>query len=221
MSPASAVDWPGLDFCTTCLAPRGVPCRSLRDAAVTVARPHPGRLGWRPATVVDQGTIHPDGPWVLHLRPPCKWLSLNDSRGEHWAAKARKVEAWRKASMQAAERAGLPTGLARVRVDAEFRFVDARDRDNDNRTGTMKPVIDGLAAPRPITRGKRKGQMSPGYGLVADDNTSHIEYAHVIGAPIPRATPRGVDGLLTLTITVLDRGAAVADPVEAVDLTRL
>lgn len=100
--------------------------------------------------------------WQLKLpydRPP---LSLNKSM--HWA-KQRKIERQIMDDVQWLARfAKLPKGLEHVRVELIWQPSIKRTRDTDNPTPTLKKVIDGLVK----------------YGLVVDDDVSHVESACLI-----------------------------------------
>lgn len=141
--------------------------------------------------------------WTLTILAPCKWLTANQLNNKHnriWRSTITK--AWRAAAANAANAAGLPTGVHRIEVIAVARFLGrAPVRDRDNLRPTLKAVIDGLTPARTFTR-QGKTFHSPGHGLIADDDDKHLVRSDIrIGDPLPKATTLpGHLGLLTLTI---------------------
>lgn len=100
--------------------------------------------------------------WTIRLpydRPP---LSLNDRM--HWA-KAAGLKRMLLADIQnlaISER--IPRGLDRVHIVLHWQPARRGQRDTDNPTATLKPLIDGLVK----------------YGLVTDDNSEHVTSECVI-----------------------------------------
>lgn len=143
--------------------------------------------------------------WTLVVPAPCAWLTANDRRDRY--TQARLVKLWRTATATYARAAKLPTGLARVRIDAIARFAPGPPpvRDTANLAPTLKAVVDGLGPARTIRRtDKTTGAVrrihASGHGLIVDDDDAHLDGPHVsIGAPMP---PRqfGPTGQLVLTI---------------------
>lgn len=127
--------------------------------------------------------------WTLLIPAPAKWISSNDRI--HWREKAARTKAWREAARTYARDGRLPTGLGRVRIDAWLRFPVARVRDAANYADTLKAVVDGLVT----------GRKSPlGYGLVADDDSTHLDgpYLHM-GEVLP-ARPFGPKGAVLVGV---------------------
>lgn len=217
--PARCVAWGFYAHCTTCLADPGVPCRKAGKQRVTPRRPHTGRA------LVPLPTTSPvqplDGPWVLRIAAPCKFLSDNDMARNDWRTNSWMVAKWRKASSVEAARGGLPRGVSRVEIAACFQFTSDKGRDIDNWKATTKPVVDGLCPEkrRIIKRGKRAGKVDigHGYGLIPDDSPAHKPQGTRItfGRQLPRAYG---EGLLTVTITPLDLTIVGPTETEAVDL---
>jgi len=113
-------------------------------------------------------------PWT---KPP---LSLNDR--SDWRARARAVKDVRRVAA-AYVRAAHIARTDRIRVVLTYHPRDARRRDSDNLTATLKAVCDGIVDA----------------GVVTDDTPElMVKDMPVIAAPMPR------DPHLTLTITILD-----------------
>lgn len=73
--------------------------------------------------------------------------------------------------------------------------------DTENLRPTLKACIDGLGK---TTRRTIKGKIhiSPGYGLIDDDDCAHLGETRLrIGECLGPAKPYGPTGKLTLTIT--------------------
>lgn len=145
--------------------------------------------------------------WTVTIPAPCEWLTANDRR--HRLVQAKLIKIWRMASATYARQARLPTGLAKVRIDAVVRFAGRPPvRDTGNLEPTLKAVVDGLGPARTISRtdratGVRRRFYSPGYGLVPDDDARHVDGPHIeIGDPLP-AQHFGPSGQLILTIRQL------------------
>lgn len=80
---------------------------------------------------------------VLTLPAPCKPLNANERT--HWAAKAKRVRAWRARAYVAAIQAGRPK-LDRAHVTVVVHATTNRKRDIANLHPTVKAAIDGIVA---------------------------------------------------------------------------
>jgi hypothetical protein len=155
----------------------------------------------RPATAAPVADLSRQGPIThaggskpadRHTRPgdvfefvveaPCEFLNANRDGGGHWAAKAKKVKAWRGAGYRAGVREQLPLGLGGVQVDAFVRKPIANRFDPANWAPTAKAVLDGLVSD---------------YGLTEDDNR------HFVTGPFMHDGGKG-DNALIVRVTVLD-----------------
>lgn len=96
----------------------------------------------------------------------------------HQSAKIRK--AWREAGIQGCRMAKVPKGLDRIGILFQPIYPKGPLPDPDAIHPTAKGIIDG------IVTGKSK---DPGYGVVPDDNGTHVAYVCFL-APIkdPTAT---------------------------------
>ncbi|WP_275779663.1 hypothetical protein [Paenarthrobacter sp. Y-19] len=95
---------------------------------------------WRvvvPAPVVKPVRKRKTGK-VVQRKP---WLNSNDR--DHWRVIRPITANWRANAAEAAARAGLPTGLARVRITAHVVKARAGDYDAGNYYPTAKAVVDG------------------------------------------------------------------------------
>lgn len=133
--------------------------------------------------------------WTLEIDPPAGWVTANDRLDRRWDSRR---PAWRARAAVEAHRAKLPKGLARVRIDIVVAPEHGR-RDHESYRLTCKAIVDGLGPPfirKPS--GRSKGAAAPGYGLIPNDNTKHLdgEYLHVIDPAPPR-------GLVTVYIADL------------------
>ena len=81
--------------------------------------------------------------FTIALPPGLKLLSLNGR--EHWAERARRTEALKKAAWAMALQAKIPR-LERVSITAEYQPPDRRHRDADNPVASVKAAIDGIVA---------------------------------------------------------------------------
>jgi hypothetical protein len=116
----------------------------------------PGAGPWRvvvPAPVVKP--VRKRGTGKVFQRKP--WLNSNDR--DHWRVIRPITATWRAAAAEAAARAGLPTGLARVRITAQVVKARAGDYDAGNYYPTAKAVVDGLID----------------HGMCVDDNNRYVE----------------------------------------------
>jgi hypothetical protein len=128
--------------------------------------------------------------WTLTIPAPAKMYSANTRVFWRRTYEARK--AWRDASFLYATKAGLPKGLAKVRIDVVVHFTVNRGRDNENYSPHVgKPIADGLAKPH---------NGAPGYLLVVDDTPEFLDGPFVtVGEKVDRKTyPLG---LAVVTIT--------------------
>lgn len=123
--------------------------------------------------------------WVLEIDPPADWVTPNDRTDRRYDGNR---PAWRARAAIEAQRAKLPKGLERVRIDIVIA-PESRRRDDDAYSLTCKAIVDGLGPPffrRPS--GKSRGAAAPGYGLIANDNRRHLDgwHPHVIDPTPPR-----------------------------------
>lgn len=131
--------------------------------------------------------------WTLTIPAPAPILSANDTGG-HWAKTAPAISEWRRASCTWARQAKLPKGLELVEIHLDLWFPVRRDRDRENYSATLKPIIDGLTAPR------CRGQV--GYGLIPNDTPTYLA-ASSIELHDGKASGGSVYGLAVVTITDL------------------
>ncbi|WP_336881421.1 hypothetical protein [Rhodococcus globerulus] len=130
-----------------------------------------------------------------YTKPP---LSLNDrgmSRGAAMA-KATKIRKMREQMVQLAQIARLPKGVKFVTVQLHYRPRDNRARDTDNLVATLKPLADGLTAPR-VVKTKRGINTHPGHGMVPDDSTRYMSKPE----PLIHEAIKGQPGTLWLELT--------------------
>lgn len=143
--------------------------------------------------------------WTFGFAAPDKFLSLNDSKANPYAA-SRRTKAWREAAFVAAKGAGFPTRLQRIAVHIELCFTVDRDRDEANYQATAKPIVDALGPPiirrRRQPTGSEQQIHAPGLLLIPDDTPRHLD-----GQPTIRFGPKianrpfGPRGLVTVTVT--------------------
>jgi hypothetical protein len=75
--------------------------------------------------------------------------------------------------------------------------------DTENLRPTLKACVDGLGRTSQRTI-KNKIHISPGYGLIDDDDIRHLGETRLrIGESLGPAKPYGPTGRLTLTITAV------------------
>jgi crossover junction endodeoxyribonuclease RusA len=86
--------------------------------------------------------------WTLDLPTVLRPLSLNGSRGQHYA-RARKTKQIRLAAWAAAEQARIPS-LGRISIELHYAPRDRRRRDALNLVATLKPVEDGIVDARVV-----------------------------------------------------------------------
>lgn len=117
--------------------------------------------------------------WRLDLAWPKPPLGLNSIPSRFVLARAKRQIVhdvfW------TARAAQLPKDLAKVRVELHWVPGIVRRRDTDNPSLTLKPTLDALVQ----------------YGLVADDDSSHVESAVVIEPVNPDPQPSRVYLLIT------------------------
>jgi hypothetical protein len=118
------------------------------------------------------------------IKPP---LSQNDRL--HWAERARKVRDAKQHVHYLAMQAGLPKGVAFADIVLAWYPGVNRSRDVDNPQPSLKAAVDGLRD----------------FGLVADDDSSHVksscEVREVVGVGNAR---------VLIEITVADEVGEVA-----------
>jgi hypothetical protein len=110
----------------------------------------------------------------------------------HHMARSKTTRTWRETAYWAAASARLPKGLQRISVTATLHFPTNRGRDRENYYDAIKPVIDGLTAPR------KAGQI--GYGLIPDDTPEHLAPV-VVNLVVGKPAGATRYGLLELAIT--------------------
>lgn len=84
---------------------------------------------------------------------------LNSNDRDHWRTTAPIVASWKENAERAARAAGLPTWLARIRIDGQVVKPRGGRYDAMNFYPTAKAVVDGLVK----------------YGLVVDDSNEYVE----------------------------------------------
>jgi hypothetical protein len=134
--------------------------------------------------------------------------TTNAARRLHWGRTSGERRMLREVVHAEARNAGLPTGLARVRIGIVCRFPDRVRRDASNLHDQVgKPAVDALGPARTVKdkRSLAGWRREPGYGLVADDHQDQVEGPHItIGDPVDRR--RYPFGGLIITITDLSGG---------------
>lgn len=140
--------------------------------------------------------------WTITVPAPCDWITANDKR--HWTDKAGLVKQWRDATYLQAKKAKLPTGLTKVRIDVVVQFAGRPPvRDLINIAPTLKAAADGLGPAHVGTTRSTGAYAAAGYGLIPDDDLTHLDGPHwTIGDPMP-AKAYGPKGQLVLTIREL------------------
>ena len=141
--------------------------------------------------------------WTLVIPAPAEWITSNklNNSWNKWK-RAEVTRAWRLATLSYAVQARLPRGLDRIRIEAVAEFWGTPPvRDTDNLRPTLKACIDGLGPQRAMRRGG-KWHVSPGYGLIDDDDDAHLEEPRLrMGDALGERKLFGPTGKLTLTIT--------------------
>ena len=137
--------------------------------------------------------------WEIRIPSPGYWLTSNNQLRDK-IAQGRRIKPWRNAAYLAtrAVRPRIPTGLDRVRVDVDYRWIGRKPvRELRNLEPTLKACVDGAIG---CARG---GAL--GYGIVADDNDQRLVYGPLTGCPLlvptalARLNPRGGEVVLTVT----------------------
>lgn len=159
--------------------------------------------------------------WTLLIPAPAPLWSTNDSHRKGPRATSASRVLWRSAGFAAAQKAGLPKGLRRVRFAVTFHFKDRLRRDALNYSETAKPVIDSWGPPFVVApTAKRPGGMSaPGYGLIPDDTPEFLAGTELSIGPLWRDVLAGLPerdqralasphGGLTVVITDLSEVAS-------------
>lgn len=146
--------------------------------------------------------------WTLEFDAPAEFLTSNVALRKHWRETGTIRKAWRERTFVAAQQAKLPTGLARVRIEAVLRFPTNRTRDHSNYEDALKPCVDALTPTR--TKRTKKGVVvSVGYGLIPDDNPTHLDGPYIaFGERLPKM-PLSPAGRVLLTITDLSAEEAL------------
>lgn len=140
--------------------------------------------------------------WTLVIPAPADWITSNDLTKMNRYRRAELVRAWRGATVNYAAQARLPQGLDRVELLAVAEFWGKPPvRDTENLRPTVKACVDGMGrATRRTIKGKT--HISPGYGLIADDDSRHLGETRLrMGETLGPAKPYGPTGILTFTIT--------------------
>lgn len=127
------------------------------------------------------------GVWRIPLPWPAPLLRDNDRM--HWAQKHRITAQLRQTATLLARSQQLPKGLERARIGLCWQPKVARRRDPLSIAPTLKPLVDGLVD----------------YGLVADDDTAHVELV----CDVFDARP-GVAAALWLSVRELRDGPGTA-----------
>lgn len=138
----------------------------------------------------------------MEIPAPADWITSNDLTKMNRYRRATLVKAWRSATVNYAVQARLPQGLDRVGIAAVARFWGRPPvRDTMNLWPTLKAVVDGLGRTSQRTV-KGVTHISPGYGLIPDDNNKHLIRTNLeMGPSLGPEKLWGPSGILTLTIT--------------------
>jgi len=144
--------------------------------------------------------------WTIEIPAPTPMQTSN--RREHWTKISKRRKAWRETAYGRLAAAGLPKGLARIRIDVELRFTDRRRRDAPNYySDVIKPCVDATAAEKRVKAKDGGYRVELGWGLIPDDTAEYLDLtAPRIGQPVPRI--QYPFGLVVLTITDLSEGDA-------------
>ncbi|WP_250029713.1 hypothetical protein [Paractinoplanes maris] len=132
--------------------------------------------------------------WTLLIPAPAPLWSTNDSHKKGPRATSASRVRWRSAGFTAAQKAGLPKGLSRVRYAITFHFKDRLHRDALNYSETAKPVIDSWGPPfvQKPTPKKPQGSSAPGWGLIPDDTPQFLESTSLAIGPLWREVLAGL-----------------------------
>lgn len=108
--------------------------------------------------------------WRLDFGP-CRPITLNEQRREHWRTHATRVKRFRTISAWLARQAKIPR-VGRVSIEVHYVPVQARRRDPMNLVATLKPIEDGIVDA----------------GVIPDDTPAYsVPTAPVIDEPSRRA----------------------------------
>lgn len=148
--------------------------------------------------------------WELDLPIPVDMLSSNDRLG--WRKQADAIAEWRAAAFTTARQHKLPTGLSRVRIDICV-WPAARKIDRATMEPLCKAVVDGFGPPffrKPNPKTGYKGASAPGYNLIPNDDSIHLDghHLHVLD-PLP---PRGRVLVLVTDLTGVPTGRSWTPP---------
>jgi crossover junction endodeoxyribonuclease RusA len=124
--------------------------------------------------------------WEVALPPGLELLSMNGR--EHFMARARTFKSLKTAAWAMLKNAKVPP-LDRVTVRVIYDPPDRRPRDPDNLGATVKPLVDAIVAA----------------GIIPDDNSRHVVWAHAEIGPEVRKPSR-----LRIVITEVVAGAEAA-----------
>lgn len=103
-----------------------------------------------------------------------KWLTANPRSTADRYGRSRAVKEWRAFTVLACQAAKAPKGIGPVTIHAVCYHVGRSPvRDKLNLAPTIKAIVDGLTPQRTWIR-LGKPQVSPGYGLLADDSDKHV-----------------------------------------------
>lgn len=119
--------------------------------------------------------------WTLIIAAPLPWISANDRT--HHNVRAHQVHEWRHATLALARYHRLPKALPAAHIVATVHHTAAR-YDAANLAPTAKACVDGLVD----------------YGLVADDDNTHVTGPDMRPGPRYKKRVYGPVGELVLTI---------------------
>lgn len=108
-----------------------------------------------------------------------QWLTANPKSTADRYGRSGVVKDWRVSTVFACKAAKLPTGLdVPVTIHAVCYYTGrAPVRDNLNLAPTLKAIVDGMTVERRFSRkyrGTVRHYVSPGYGLLVDDDDRHV-----------------------------------------------
>lgn len=139
-------------------------------------------------------TSTPARTWTLLIPAPAPLWSTNDSHKKGPRATSANRKLWRAAGYEAAQKASLPKGLARVRFEVVFHFQDQARRDALNYSETAKPIIDSWGPPfiqKPTVK-KPQGASAPGWSLIPDDTPQYLAGTELSIGPLWRDVLAGL-----------------------------
>lgn len=140
--------------------------------------------------------------WTLTIPAPDKMFSANG--GKPWQQTSAAKREWRAAAHTYGQKAKLPRGLGRIRVDITLSFTSPQARrDPPNyHPYVAKPIVDALG-PNRLVRTKNGVRNEPGLLVVPDDGPKYVDgpYITITDELVPkRQYPLG---LAVVTITDL------------------